>query len=134
MATGRSITSAKAATGGLGHFSAGVKVKDQARHKEEVEIPSKAQLQAIVAAAKAHPDPLAHPYIATALATGLRPSELRGLRWADVQLKGRNPQIKVHRRADEFGQIGSLKTKAAIGADRPDPGGHPEGVAAGMPP
>jgi integrase len=43
---------------------------------------------------------------------GLRASELRGLRWADVDLKASPPVIHVRQRADRYKQIGPAKTKA----------------------
>ena len=42
--------------------------------------------------------------------TGLRASELRGLRWADVDLKAN--KLHVIQRADKFHKIGSPKTEA----------------------
>jgi integrase len=47
----------------------------------------------------------------TAIFTGLRASELRGLRWADVDLS-RN-ELHVRQRADKFGTIGPLKSAAS---------------------
>jgi integrase len=50
------------------------------------------------------------PLLLTAVFTGLRASELRGLRWADVDLvKG---EIHVHQRADRFLEIGKPKSEA----------------------
>jgi len=46
----------------------------------------------------------------TAVVTGLRASELRGLRWEDVELNGDKPQLHVRQRADRFGHIGSPKS------------------------
>jgi integrase len=42
--------------------------------------------------------------------TGLRSSELRGLRWSDVDLK--NSELHVRQRADRYGVIGKPKSKA----------------------
>jgi len=47
----------------------------------------------------------------TAIFTGLRASELRGLRWADVDLK-RN-ELHVRQRADYYRVMGALKSGAA---------------------
>jgi integrase len=47
----------------------------------------------------------------TAIFTGLRASELRGLRWSDVDLKHR--EVHVRQRVDRFGQIGPLKSESA---------------------
>jgi integrase len=50
------------------------------------------------------------PMLLTAIFTGLRASELRGLRWEDIDLKRR--EIHVHQRADRFNVIGRLKSEA----------------------
>jgi integrase len=68
--------------------------------------PTKAELQAIIAAA---PDRW-RPLILVAIFCGLRASELRGLSWAGVDFEGR--QIKVMQRADIFHRIGKLKSKS----------------------
>jgi integrase len=69
-------------------------------------IPTKAELQAIIAFASGRWRPL----ILIAIFCGLRGSELRGLRWADIDFEGR--QIGVAQRADAFHKIGRLKSKA----------------------
>lgn len=48
------------------------------------------------------------PLILTAIFTGLRASELRGLRWEDVDLK--KGVLYVHQRADRFNTIGMPKS------------------------
>lgn len=50
------------------------------------------------------------PIILTAIFTGLRASELRGLRWADVDFDKR--EIRVHQRADRYNEIGRPKSEA----------------------
>lgn len=50
-------------------------------------IPTRDDLDALRAAAKADPDPMALPLILTTLATGMRLGELCRLRWPDVELK-----------------------------------------------
>jgi integrase len=69
-------------------------------------IPAKAELQAIISNAAGRWRPL----ILTAIFCGLRGSELRGLRWTDVDFEGR--QINVTQRADAFHKIGRLKSEA----------------------
>lgn len=69
-------------------------------------IPTKAELQLIIAGATGRWRPL----ILTAIFCGLRGSELRGLRWIDVEFDDR--QISVAQRADAFHRIGRLKSKA----------------------
>jgi integrase len=46
----------------------------------------------------------------TAIFTGLRASELRGLRWADVDLKGN--ELHVRQRADRYNVIGTPKSES----------------------
>lgn len=48
--------------------------------------------------------------IITAIFTGMRASELRGLRWADVDLVGR--RIRITQRADKYNKIGMPKSEA----------------------
>jgi integrase len=50
------------------------------------------------------------PLILTAMFTGLRASELRGLRWQDVDLAGR--KVHVRQRADRYHKIGRPKSEA----------------------
>lgn len=50
------------------------------------------------------------PLLLTAIFTGLRSSELRGLRWSDVDLKG--GEIHVRQRADRYNKIGNPKSEA----------------------
>ena len=50
------------------------------------------------------------PFIVTAIFTGMRLSELRGLRWPDVDLEA--GAIHVRQRADDWGRMGPPKSKA----------------------
>jgi integrase len=50
------------------------------------------------------------PLILVAVFAGLRASELRGLRWEDVNLE--RSELRVRQRADCFSEIGSPKSKA----------------------
>lgn len=70
-------------------------------------VPSKAELQAVIAAAHGRMRPL----ILVAVFCGLRASELRGLTWEGVDFEAR--QIKVSRRADIYNRVGKLKSKSA---------------------
>ena len=68
-------------------------------------------MRSIVAALAAIDDTARwRPLLLTAIFTGLRASELRGLKWADVDLK-RN-EIHVRQRADRYGKIGRTKSEA----------------------
>src|SRR5262249_7253092 len=51
------------------------------------------------------------PFLITAIFTGLRASELRGLHWADIDLKA--GEITVRRRADRYQTIGAPKSKSS---------------------
>ncbi|MER8886634.1 tyrosine-type recombinase/integrase [Mesorhizobium sp. M0482] len=50
------------------------------------------------------------PLLGTAVFTGTRSSELRRLRWSDVDFE--RAQISVHQRADDYGAIGRPKPEA----------------------
>jgi integrase len=72
-----------------------------------VDIPTPDEIKAIVNTMKGRFRPL----LLTAIFTGLRASELRGLRWQDLDLKA--GKLHVCQRADRFNRIGPPKTKAA---------------------
>jgi integrase len=72
----------------------------------QLEMPTKDELRAIIAATPIGRRPL----ILTALLAGLRASELRGLIWADVDLKA--GEIKICRRVDRFNKFGPPKSEA----------------------
>ena len=74
-------------------------------------IPTKPELQAIIAGAAARKGRLWRALVLVATFCGLRASELRGLRWADVDFEAR--LIHVTQRADASHRIGKLKSKAA---------------------
>jgi integrase len=70
------------------------------------DIPAPGDVSAIIANAKGRWRPL----LMAAAFTGLRASELRGLRWADVDLKA--SKLHVTQRADKFHKIGVPKSDA----------------------
>lgn len=70
------------------------------------DIPTPAEIRGILENAPGQWRPL----IITAVFTGMRSSELRGLRWADVDLERR--AIHVRQRADRYRQIGMPKSDA----------------------
>ncbi|EKF17029.1 site-specific integrase, partial [Nitratireductor pacificus] len=72
----------------------------------QVNIPTPQEIKALLASLSGHWRPL----LVTAVFTGMRSSELRGLRWQDVDLT--RSEISVNQRADEFGQIGAPKSHA----------------------
>ncbi|WP_292575846.1 site-specific integrase [Mesorhizobium sp.] len=91
------------------NVASAVKIGIGGRHAEEVEIPSIADIKAIRAKAKELPL-VRRGMIETAIHTGMRVSEIRGLPWAAVDLK--LGTIEVRQRADEYGVIGPPKSKA----------------------
>jgi len=75
--------------------------------KVGVDIPSPEEIRAVVANLRGRWRPL----LLTAIFTGLRASELRGLRWEDVKLKARQPLVlHVVQRADKFNNTGEPKS------------------------
>ena len=74
--------------------------------REGVDFPSRAELKKLMDAAPERRRPL----LFTAVFTGMRASELRGLTWADVDLEA--GAIHVTQRADAWRTIGPPKSKA----------------------
>jgi integrase len=75
-----------------------------------VDIPSLVEMRAIIAKLATLDEARFRPLLLTAIFTGLRASELRGLRWDDVDLK--RAEIHVRQRADRYGKIGRTKSEA----------------------
>ena len=71
-----------------------------------VDIPTPVEIRAIIENAKGRWRPL----LITAIFTGMRASELRGLRWSDVDLA--HARIHVRQRADRYHAIGMPKSEA----------------------
>lgn len=86
------------------------RAKSAERHEEPVrvgvDLPFPAEAAAMLKAAKGKP----RVFLMTAIFTGMRASELRGLRWADVNLD--RAEIEVRQRADAYHEIGSPKSSA----------------------
>lgn len=80
--------------------------RQKARLRYGVDIPTMAEVRAILEAAEGR----YRPFIVTAIFTGMRASELRGLTWADVDLD--KAQIHVRQRADKYHVIGMPKSDA----------------------
>lgn len=78
--------------------------RQKGRLKIGEDIPTREEVKALVAALTGRWKPL----LLTATFCGLRASELRGLRWRDVELDKR--EIRVHQRADRFNDIGRPKS------------------------
>ncbi|MGV8830445.1 MAG: tyrosine-type recombinase/integrase [Devosia sp.] len=76
------------------------------RLKVGTDIPLPSEIKALVGALEGR----WRPVLITAVFTGMRASELRGLPWAAVDFEKR--VIKVYQRADRYGQIGRPKSDA----------------------
>lgn len=85
----------------------GVEKRHKGKLKVGVDIPAPEEIRALVATLKGRWRPL----LLTAIFSGLRASELRGLRWQDVDLK--KGELRVHQRADRFNRIGKPKSAAS---------------------
>lgn len=82
------------------------KGRDETKLKVGLDIPAKAEVNAILGAAAGRWRPL----LITAVFSGMRSSELRGLMWGDVDFDQK--VIHVRQRADQWGVIGSPKSEA----------------------
>jgi integrase len=92
----------------LGRMRKGKRTKalQQRKIKAGEDFPLPAEVSRILAHAK----PRWRPLLLVAAFTGLRASELRGLRWADVDLK--SSKLHVRQRADCFAKIDAPKSEA----------------------
>ena len=73
------------------------------------DIPTPAEVRRLVDAAK--DDARLRALVLTAALCGLRASELRGLRWADIDLKA--GEVHVRQRADRYNNIGAPKSASS---------------------
>jgi integrase len=84
--------------------------KDSGRQKHRlqigVDIPAPAEIRAVITKLEGR----WRPMLLTAIFTGLRASELRGLSWDDVDLQ--RAELHVRQRADHYGKLGSPKSSA----------------------
>lgn len=80
--------------------------RQRGKLKVGVDIPTRDEIRALAGSLSGRWRPL----LLTAIFSGLRASELRGLRWSDVDLD-RN-EIRVHQRADRYNDIGRPKSEA----------------------
>lgn len=83
-----------------------VERRQKAKLRVGKDIPTNPEIRAILECVTGRYKPL----IVTAIFTGLRASELRGLRWDHVDLA--KALLQVHQRADKFHSIGATKTEA----------------------
>jgi integrase len=94
------------------HVAADVSIGRGKRGERKLEvghdIPTPAEIKRLIDAAK---DSKRRALLLTATLTGLRASELRGLRWHDVDLKG---ELHVRQRADRYCEIGPPKSASSV--------------------
>ncbi|MBZ9808148.1 tyrosine-type recombinase/integrase [Mesorhizobium sp. ESP-6-2] len=83
-----------------------IQMPSATRDKARPEMPTKEELRAILKATPAR----WIPFIRTAMLTGMRASELRGLQWRDVDLAA--GIIHVRRRVDRYNEFGPPKSEA----------------------
>src|SRR5262245_8062941 len=81
--------------------------RQRGKLKVGVHIPNPTEIGAIVG----HLEGPRRPLLLTAIFTGLRASELRGLRWQDIDLK--RACLHVRQRVDRYQKIGPLKSEAS---------------------
>jgi integrase len=80
--------------------------REKGKLKVGVDIPTREEIKAIVEKVKGRWRPL----LLTVIFTGLRASELRGLRWTDINLEKR--ELRVSQRADRYSTIGKPKSES----------------------
>jgi integrase len=80
--------------------------RQKGKLKVGVDIPAPDEIRAIVGALEGRWRPL----LLTTIFTGLRASELRGLRWADIDFERR--ELHVGQRADRYNATGAPKSEA----------------------
>ncbi|MBC2884313.1 site-specific integrase [Ochrobactrum sp. CM-21-5] len=83
-----------------------VEKRQKGKLKVGVDIPTTGEIRSIIGALEGRWRPL----FLVAIFAGLRASELRGLRWDDVDLK--KGEVNVSQRADRFNEIGAPKSEA----------------------
>jgi integrase len=87
---------------------------DQGRHDAPLEIgvdiPTPGEISTLIAALAKLALHI-RALLLTAIFTGLRASELRGLPWRNIDLK--KAELHVRRRVDRYGEIGAVKTKGS---------------------
>ncbi|MER9236411.1 site-specific integrase [Mesorhizobium sp. M0622] len=80
--------------------------RQKGKLKIGIDIPSRDEIRSIVGTLKDR----WRPMLITAIFSGMRSSELRGLRWPDIDFE--KAEISIRQRADDYGQIGPPKSEA----------------------
>jgi integrase len=93
------------------HVSIGVNKRGERKLEIGRDIPTPAEVKRLIEAAK---DLRRRTLLLTVSLTGLRASELRGLRWVDVDLK--HGELTVRQRADRYCEIGAPKSVSSVRA------------------
>jgi integrase len=97
------------------HLAADVSIGRDKRGERKLElgvdIPTPEEIKRLLQAA-ADADIRPRTVLITAISTGLRASELRGLRWRDVDLK--HAELHVRQRADRYCILGAPKTQTSV--------------------
>lgn len=107
LTTLRSIIGAAQERGHVLHNVArDVKLRRSERHEPDRVFPTKDEIRALIANAT----PRHQPLIMTALFTGMRMSELRGLSWDAIDFE--RSIITVRKRADRYCDMGNTKSKS----------------------
>ena len=95
----------------VGHLASDISIGADPRTKRRLEpgkdIPLPAEIKRLIEAGRS--SPRMHALLLLAAQCGLRASELRGLRWSDVDLKAE--EVHVRQRADRYGAIGEPKSR-----------------------
>lgn len=88
-----------------------VRPQTTSRERGKKVVPTKQELRAILKASDASSDLLGRAAIELLIFTGLRVSELRGLSWSTIDLRGR--KLRIEQRADAHASLGAPKSLAA---------------------
>jgi len=80
--------------------------RQKGRLEVGVDIPARDEIKALLAALEGS----WRPFLLTATLTGMRSSELRGLRWQDVDFA--RGEVNVRQRVDQFKEMGKPKSEA----------------------
>jgi integrase len=83
-----------------------VRLRNSRRHEAEKVIPTKAEIRLLIEKAPER----YRPVLLTAIFAGLRSSEIRGLKWSNVDFD--RGIIRVRQRADRWGVLSSPKSRA----------------------